>query len=73
MIFAVFLPLNLCLCPAKLGRNTDFAPQNYGVMQTLPHKIMEPLFFARKIKESSFFAPQNYGVIQILLNKITET
>ena len=51
IIFAVFLPLKLCLCPAKLWGNADFAPQNYGAMQTLPCKIMEPLFFA----------PQKYG------------
>ena len=46
MIFSVILPLNLYLCPVKLWSNADFAPQNYGAMQTLPHKIMEPLFFA---------------------------
>ena len=47
---AVFLLLNLCLCPAKLWSNADFAPQNYGAMRTLPRKITEP----------SFFAPQNH-------------
>ena len=29
------------LCTAKLWSNADFAPQNYGAIQTLPRKIME--------------------------------
>ena len=30
----------------KFWSNADFAPQNYGPMQTLPREITEPLFFA---------------------------
>ena len=58
-----FLHLKLCLCPAKLLINVDFAPQNDGAMQTLP----------RKITETSFFAPQNDGAMQYLFCKIVET
>ena len=68
------MPLNLCLCPAKLWSNADFAPQNYGAMQTLPRKIMEPSYFApqnnglfilcsAKLWSYADFAPQNQGDI----------
>ena len=71
MIFAVFLPLNLCLCPAKSWSNAIFAPQNYGAMQTSPCKIMDPLFSASqyygafilcpaKLWSNADFAPQNH-------------
>ena len=77
IIFAVFLPLNLCLCPAKLWSNADFAPQNYWGMQTLPRKIMEQCRFCPakswslcfsqcKIRDPSLFALQNYGAMQTL-------
>ena len=36
-------------CPAKLWSNTDFAPQNCGVMQTLPCKFMDPYSLPCKI------------------------
>ena len=48
------------LCPAKLLSNADFAPLNYGAMQTLPHKFMKP----------SFFSPLNYEAMQTLPRKI---
>ena len=61
-------------CPAKLWSNADFAPQNYGAMQTLPRKIMDPLFFApqnkgpfihfpTKLWSNADFAPENQGDI----------
>ena len=43
--FAVFLFLKLCLCPAKLWSNANFASQNHEAMQTFFRKIMDPLFF----------------------------
>ena len=61
--YSVNVHLKPCLCHAKLWRNADFAPKNYGAMQTLPRKIMEP----------SYFAPRNYGAMQTLPRKITET
>ena len=74
----------LCLCPAKLWSNTDFAPQNYGAMQTLPRKITEPLLFAlqnhgdfflcpAQLWSNADFAPQNCGDIVSGTNKYPKT
>ena len=60
MFFAVNLHLKLCLCPAKLWSNADFAPQNYGAMQTLPHRITEP----------SYFSPQNHRAFILCPSKL---
>ena len=57
--------------------NYVFAPQNYGVMQTLPRKTMEHCRLCPtksrslhtmpcKIRESSYFASQNYAAMQTL-------
>ena len=65
------LHLKLSLCSAKSWSNADFAQLNYGVMQTLPHKITEQCRLCpvkswslhtlpRKITEPSYFDPQNY-------------
>ena len=50
IIFAVNLHLKLCLCPAKLLGNANFALPNYGAIPTLPSKLSEP----------SYFDPQNH-------------
>ena len=74
MNFPVILHLKLCLCPAKLWSNPDFAPQNNGAMRTLPRKITEPVYVALKNHRAFIlypsklwcnadFAPQNHGEI----------
>ena len=60
--------------PPKLWSNADFAPQNYGAMQTLPREMTEPSFFAplnhgnfvlcpAKLWSNTDFALQNHGDI----------
>ena len=43
---AVFFPFILGLFSAKLRSNVDFDPQNFKAVQTLPHKMTKPLYFA---------------------------
>ena len=58
--FSVFLPLNSCLCPAKLGSNADLAPQNVKAMQIVPHKITRPLFFAARNHKVFVLCPAKF-------------
>ena len=73
-MFAVNLHFKLCLCPAKLWINNDFAPQNYGAMQTVPREITKPTYVApqnhraiilcpTKLWSNEGLAPQNHGDI----------
>ena len=74
MLFAVFLSLNLCLCPQNHGAMQTLPRKNQGAMLTLRSKIMEPLFFPlqnyravilcpAKLWSNADFAPQNHGDI----------
>ena len=71
---AVFSPFNLRLFSAKLRSNVDFAPQNFKAVQTLPHKMTKPLYFAPQNNKAFILcsAKLKKKKMQTLPCKITE-
>ena len=69
-----FFAIEFTSLPPKLRSNADFALQNYGAMQTLPRKIMEPsvivllnhgafILCLAKLSSNADFSLQNQGDI----------